>query len=134
VSNFILPILKNHNREQFDVYLFSNRNDVWHKYRDINVTIYKICGLSMIEAADLIHSHEIDILFDLNGHTENSRLDLFSLNPAPIQISYLGFPNTTGLEAIKYRITDSIADNPESSQVYSETLIRMPRCFYYMIQ
>ena len=129
VSNFILPILKNHDREHFDIYLFSNRKDVWYKYHEYNETLHSVYDLTIIEGADLINSHQIDILFDLNGHTENSRLDLFSLNPAPIQVSYLGFPNTSGLDAIKYRITDSVADNPESSQVYSETLIRMPRCF-----
>jgi len=129
VSNFILPILKNHNRELFDVFLFSNQKDVWFKYQELNIPIISIYKLSMEDAANLIHGHEIDILFDLNGHTENSRLDIFSLNPAPIQISYLGYPNTTGLEAIKYRITDIIVDPLESSQKYSETLIRMPKCF-----
>ena len=129
VSNFILPILKNHNRELFEIYLFSNRKEIWHKYRDIDVTVCNVHGLGILDAANLINSYEIDILFDLNGHTENSRLDIFSLNPAPIQISYLGYPNTTGLDAIKYRITDIISDHPESKQKYSETLIRMPKCF-----
>jgi predicted O-linked N-acetylglucosamine transferase (SPINDLY family) len=129
ISNFILPILKNHNREHFDIYLFSNRKDVWYRYYEYKESLHSIYELSIIEAADLINSHQIDILFDLNGHTENSRLDLFSLNPAPIQVSYLGFPNTSGLKAIKYRITDSVADNHETSQIYSEKLIRMPRCF-----
>lgn len=129
VSNFILPILKNHNRELFDVFLFSNQKDVWFKYQELDIPIITIYKLSMEDAANLIHGHEIDILFDLNGHTENSRLDIFSLNPAPIQISYLGYPNTTGLKAIRYRITDVIVDPVESSQKYSETLIRMPKCF-----
>jgi hypothetical protein len=72
---------------------------------------------------------KIDILFDLNGHTENSRLDIFSLNPAPIQISYLGYPNTTGLKSIRYRIVDSTTDPVSSTQKCSETLIRLPKCF-----
>jgi predicted O-linked N-acetylglucosamine transferase (SPINDLY family) len=129
VSNFILPILKNHNRELFDVFLFSNQKDVWIRYEELDIPIISIFKLSMEDAAKLIHSYEIDILFDLNGHTENSRLDIFSLNPSPIQVSYLGYPNTTGLKAIKYRITDVIVDPLESSQKYSETLIRMPKCF-----
>jgi len=129
VSNFILPILKHHNRELFDIYLFSNRKEVWDKFYEYKESLHIIYELTMTEAADLINSYSIDILFDLNGHTESSRLDIFSLNPAPIQVSYLGYPNTTGLKAIKYRITDSVADNHETSQIYSETLIRMPRCF-----
>lgn len=129
VSNFILPILKNHNRDFFDLVLFSNQKDVWFQYKELDIPIICIYKLSMEDTADLIHGNEIDILFDLNGHTENSRLDVFSLNPAPIQISYLGYPNTTGLKAIGYRITDAITDPLDSLQKYTEKLVRMPQCF-----
>ena len=129
VSNFILPILKNHNREHFEIHIFYNQKNIWEKYSDLNLYTYSIFNLSTEQAADLINSFEIDILFDLNGYTENSRLDIFSLNPSPIQISFLGYPNTTGLDAIQYRITDKIADNNDSLQKYSEKLIKMPKCF-----
>jgi predicted O-linked N-acetylglucosamine transferase (SPINDLY family) len=129
VSNFMLPILKNHNRELFEIYLFYNQKIIWEKYSDLNLHTFSIYNLSTEEAADLVHSFEIDILFDLNGYTENSRLDIFSLNPSPIQISFLGYPNTSGLNAIRYRLTDSISDNPNSLQKYSERLIKMPKCF-----
>ena len=79
--------------------------------------------------AVLINNYHIDILFDLNGHTTNSRLGIFSYKPAPIQITYLGYPNTTGLSYIDYRITDCIADHMETKQIYSEKLLRMPNCF-----
>ena len=65
----------------------------------------------------------------MNGHSVKNRLDVFALNPAPIQIAYLGYPNTTGLQSIKYRITDNIADNPESTQQYTEKLLYMPNGF-----
>ena len=129
VSNFILPILKNHNREHFEIYVFYNQKNIWEKYSDLNLHQHSIFNLSSNDSADLIHSFEIDILFDLNGYTESSRLDIFSLNPSPIQISYLGYPNTTGLNAIQYRITDKIVDNNDSLQKYSEKLIKMPKCF-----
>jgi predicted O-linked N-acetylglucosamine transferase (SPINDLY family) len=129
VSNFMLPILKNHNRELFEIFIFYNQKIIWEKYSELNIQNYSIYDLSTEEAANLVNSFEIDILFDLNGFTENSRLDIFSLNPSPIQISYLGYPNTTGLKSIHYRITDNIADNSNSLQKYSETLIRMPKCF-----
>jgi len=129
VSNFILPILKNHNREHFDIYIFYNQKFIWEKFSDLKLYEHSIYNLSTEEAAELIYSFEIDILFDLNGYTENNRLDIFSLNPSPIQISYLGYPNTTGLKSIHYRITDKIADNIDSVQKYSETLIKMPKCF-----
>ena len=129
VSNFILPILKNHNREHFDIHIFYNQKNIWEKFSDLKLQQHSIYNLSIEEAADLVNSFEIDILFDLNGYTENNRLDIFSLNPSPIQISYLGYPNTTGLKSIHYRITDKIADNIDSLQKYSETLIKMPKCF-----
>jgi predicted O-linked N-acetylglucosamine transferase (SPINDLY family) len=129
VSNFILPILKNHNRERFDIFIFYNQKNIWEKYSEFKLYEHSIYNLSNEDAADLVNSFEIDILFDLNGYTENNRLDIFSLNPSPIQISYLGYPNTTGLNGIQYRITDNIADNPNSLQKYSETLIKMPKCF-----
>jgi predicted O-linked N-acetylglucosamine transferase (SPINDLY family) len=129
VSNFILPILKNHNNELFEIYIFNNQNTPFHCSAFSKINCYQIFELSDEEAANFINSYEIDILFELNGYTENSRLGIFSLNPAPIQISYLGYPNTTGLQGIQYRITDDIADNPDSVQKYSEKLIKMPKCF-----
>ena len=111
------------------MYLFYNQPvflDEYVKSRTICNCVYK---LSTQKAAELINDCQIDILFDLNGHTQHNRLDIFSMNPAPIQITYLGYPNTTGLSSIQYRIVDSVSDNPESIQKYSEKLIRMPKCF-----
>jgi predicted O-linked N-acetylglucosamine transferase (SPINDLY family) len=129
VSNFILPILTNHNNELFEIYIFNNQKNPFHSSTFTKINCYQIFDLSDEEVADLINSYEIDILFELNGYTENTRLSIFSLNPAPIQISYLGYPNTTGLHGIQYRITDDIADNHNSLQKYSEKLIKMPKCF-----
>jgi predicted O-linked N-acetylglucosamine transferase (SPINDLY family) len=129
VSNFILPILKNHNHELFEIHIFYNKKVEWNAFTHLNLKYHYILDLSDEKAADLINSCYIDILFDLNGYTENNRLGIFSLNPAPIQIAYLGYPNTTGLQGIQYRITDSIADNERSLQKYSEKLIKMPKCF-----
>jgi predicted O-linked N-acetylglucosamine transferase (SPINDLY family) len=96
---------------------------------DSKIICRHIFDLSDQEVADIINNYEIDILFELNGYTEHSRMGIFSLNPAPIQISYLGYPNTTGLHGIQYRITDNIVDNEESLQKYSEILMKIPKCF-----
>lgn len=128
VSNFIIPIIENHNEKLFNVYIFNNNvnckllnNDKFH--------VINIYGLNTKDACDLVYENKIDILIDLNGHTTGHRLDIFSKNPSLIQINYLGFPNSVGLEGIKYRITDKIADNIDSIQVYNEKLLRLPKCF-----
>lgn len=129
VSNFILPILKNHSREHFNIFVFSNTKELANEIKSCCDNCYAIENMDAKTAATLIYDKGIDILIDLNGHTVKNRLDIFALNPAPIQMTYLGYPNTTGLTAIKYRITDAVADPVESIQPYSEKLLRLPTCF-----
>mmetsp|Transcript_11832 Transcript_11832/g.29630 ORF Transcript_11832/g.29630 Transcript_11832/m.29630 type:complete len:322 (+) Transcript_11832:800-1765(+) len=93
-----------------------------HEWRDV-------AAMSAKEAANLIHSDGIDILIELNGQTSGNRLDIVALRPAPIQMTYLGYPNTTGLKEVDYRITDSLADPEGTQQGFSEELLRLPDCF-----
>jgi len=81
------------------------------------------------EVARIIYSHKIDILIEINGHTANNCLAIMSCSPAPISINYLGYPNTTGMSTIKYRLTDEVADDPSTAQVYTEQLVRIPAPF-----
>ncbi len=77
-----------------------------------------------------IREDQIDILIDLAGHTAGNRLLIFARKPAPIQITYLGYPNTTGLKTIDYRITDAFADPPGlTERFHSEQLLRLPETF-----
>jgi predicted O-linked N-acetylglucosamine transferase (SPINDLY family) len=82
------------------------------------------------KVSNLIRNDKIDILVDLSGHTANNRLLTFAQKPAPIQVTWLGYPNTTGLSAIDYRFTDKIADPiNDSDKFYSEKLLRLPNGF-----
>jgi predicted O-linked N-acetylglucosamine transferase (SPINDLY family) len=79
--------------------------------------------------AKLIHEDQLDILFELSGHTAYNRLGVFALKPAPLQVSYLGYPGTTGLPTIGYRITDAFADPPGTTEhLHTEKLIRLKGC------
>lgn len=129
VSRFILPILKNFDPEKFEIYLYYNHKNLDDAYKNMNTKKYNILTMSDSEGADMIYQHNIDILIDLNGNSLGNRLGIFRLKPAPIQITYIGYPNTTGLKEIQYKITDSVADHPDSIQKYTEKLIRMPRYF-----
>jgi predicted O-linked N-acetylglucosamine transferase (SPINDLY family) len=81
--------------------------------------------LSSVDAALLILEDEIDILVDLAGHTGGNRLDVFAHKPAPVQITCVGYPNTTGLPQMDYRITDEYADPLSTTQQFSEELVRI---------
>jgi len=133
VANFICPILQCHDRTRFDIVLFSNVNTKKHMLlpgcRQSKFKIVDIEHMSDEDAARAIYNENIDILIDLNGKTEGNRLTIFTYHPAPVQITYLGYPNTTSLKSMHYRLTDAIADHPESKQIYSEKLVYLPDGF-----
>lgn len=133
VAHFIEPVLRNHDRAEFEIFCYSNslREDgITHQLQTYTDTWRNIMRLSDAKAAELIRDDEIDILIDLNGHTSGNRLLVFARKPAPIQITWIGYPNTTGLSSIDYRITDEFADPTGITDLlYSEQLIRLPNSF-----
>jgi predicted O-linked N-acetylglucosamine transferase (SPINDLY family) len=137
VSNFILPILEHHDETCFTVTLFFTKNftefmsnEKYHCIRQKCRGIVNIQNTPLDDAVRLIRNFNIDVLFDLNGYTEKNRVDIFAKQPAPIQISYIGYPNTVGCsDIIQYRITDHIADPPDSNQWFAEKRLYMPSCF-----
>lgn len=129
VSYFINCILKHLDRNDFEIHCFSM------KVIDLsgmhpNCQCHVIKNKNAEELKTFIQSQEIDILFDLSAHTGDNRLDTFVLKPAPIQISYCGYPGSSGINSIDYHITDRIADKPNfSEKYYSEKLIWMDKSF-----
>jgi predicted O-linked N-acetylglucosamine transferase (SPINDLY family) len=93
------------------------RSDVWLEAH----------ALSDVELADRIHADGIDILVDLTGHTGILRLGVFAQQPAPLQVTWLGYLNTTGLSRIRYRLCDAQTDPPGfTERLHTETLVRLP--------
>lgn len=128
VSYFIHSILKYINYDLFNVYCYSVKLVNLEKMFDkCNWVVVKNMG--NVELKKVIQSHEIDILIDLSGHTGDNRLDTFVLKPAPIQISYCGYPNSSGIKSMDYRITDKHCDSDKSQKYYQEKLIFMDNCF-----
>jgi len=132
VSYFLEPLLTYHDRTRVEIFCYSNSrlaDATTARLRGLADHWVPISGLDDGAAAERIQADGIDLLVDLGGHTGNSRLAIFAHRAAPVQLSWLGYPNTTGLAAIDYRLTDAIADPPESDGFHIEKLIRLDQGF-----
>ena len=134
VSFFIEPVLDHHDPESFEIYAYSSASrpdPVTARLKSKVAHFREIAGLSPAALRSLIVSDGIDLLIDLAGHSGGNRLPTFALKSAPVQLTWLGYPNTTGLGAIDYRISDAIADPPGLGDEWNtETVARLPDCFH----
>lgn len=129
VSYFIRGMINGLDRDKYSIVCYSESIIKPNTFK-LAVQSRIIKNMSDHDVANLVRKDSVHILFDLSGHTALNRLGVFASRAAPIQISYIGYPNTTGMKNMDYRITDSIADNTKLSQVYySETLVSLDRCF-----
>ncbi|HVS71643.1 MAG TPA: tetratricopeptide repeat protein [Phycisphaerae bacterium] len=135
VAMFFKPLLAHHDPAQIHAFCYASdrrEDDMTAALRAcVGPNNWRsIAALSDDSAEKQIRADAIDILIDLAGHTAGERLRLFARKPAPLQISYLGYPNTTGLRAIDYRLTDSLADPPGlTDHLDTSALARLPACF-----
>ena len=128
VSYFIHSILSHINYDLFNVTCYSVKvvqlETLFPKCQWVVVK-----NMSNEDLKSRIQNDKIDILFDLSAHTGDNRLDTFVLKPAPIQISYCGYPNSSGIRSMDYRITDKFCDSKASQKYYQEKFIFMERSF-----
>lgn len=132
VAYFFEPILFAHNRDAVEVYCYADLlrpDEVTARMKARADGWREITGLSDDQVDRMIRQDQIDILIDLAGHTGHNRLLVFARKPAPIQVTYLGYPNTTGVETIEYRLSDADADPVRTSDACTERLVRLPRGF-----
>jgi predicted O-linked N-acetylglucosamine transferase (SPINDLY family) len=131
VAFFIEPILKYHNKGQFEVICYSDciiSDPVTERIRPLADRFEPTNTLNDEEMSRKVVADRIDILIDLVGHTARNRMSLFARRVAPVQLNYLGYPNTTGVQTMDYRLTDATVDPPgEADQYHSEKLIRLSR-------
>jgi len=133
VAYFIEPILANHSRVQVEIFCYYNnrhQDDITHRLAACADHWIPCAAMSDEQLVQRIRADRIDILVDLSGHTDGNRLLVFAGKPAPVQVTWIGYPDTTGLTAMDYRLTDDQADpTGETEQWHSETLFRLPNCF-----
>jgi protein O-GlcNAc transferase len=135
VRQFFTPLLAHHDRAAFEIHLYSNveRPDfATEEYRsELGERFHDIRRLDDPSAAELVRRHGIDLLVDLAVHGTGHRLRLFACKPAPVQLTWLGYAGTTGLDTIDYRITDRYFDPPGSDlSLYTETSLHLPESFW----
>jgi protein O-GlcNAc transferase len=132
VGQFFIPLLEHHDRRIVEIFCYSNLqhpDDMSERMKGACDRWRDIIGLADDVVAKMVRSDEIDVLVDLSGHTAGNCLRVFARKPAPIQVTYLGYANTTGMTAIDYRLTDALADPPGmTDHVNVEKLWRLPGC------
>ncbi|GET41993.1 glycosyl transferase family 2 [Microseira wollei NIES-4236] len=133
VAYFFEPLLANRNERDFEVICYANNSTIdatTQRLRQLADGWREIYTLNDAQVAERIRQDKIDILVDLSGHTMDNRLLVFARKPAPVQVTYLGYPSTTGLDTIDYRLTDTWADpQGETEHLHTEQLVRLPHGF-----
>ena len=134
VARFLLPLLKNHDRQTVELFAYADvpqPDSMTAKLRSQCDHWRDIGAMNDSQLADAVRDDRIDILVDLAAHSGRNRLLAFALKPAPVQVTYLAYCSTTGVDAIDYRLTDRFLDPPGTDQtVYSEHSIYLPHCYW----
>ena len=129
VAHFMIPVLEHHDREQFEIHCYYNRADgdeMTQRFAALADYFVPCAALADEALAERIRADGIDVLVDLSGHTAGNRLPVFARKPAPVQLTWLGYVDTTGLPQMDYRLSAEAADPPQNDAYYSERLYRLP--------
>ncbi|MBE6102566.1 MAG: hypothetical protein E7200_10835 [Selenomonas ruminantium] len=135
VLYFVWGLLTQFDSEHFEVYLYSavTEKDSWtDRLQELPVQWCEIAELTDEAAARQIRADEIDILFELGGHSKGNRLGILAYRPAAVQLSGIGYMGSTGLASVDYFLTDRYCSDGASSPYFTEKLLRLPRthlCF-----
>jgi predicted O-linked N-acetylglucosamine transferase (SPINDLY family) len=130
----LLPLLEAHDHEHFETFCYAgagHEDATTARCRKSADAWRNTGGLSDADFAKTVRDDRIDILVDLTMHLAGGRLLAFARKPAPIQVTYLAYPGTTGLSAMDYRLTDPLLDPPAGDlSVYSEESVRLPQTYW----
>jgi predicted O-linked N-acetylglucosamine transferase (SPINDLY family) len=129
IGRLVEALWRHLDRAQFEVVAYdagTRLDGLSEKLRTLTERWQSLQGLNDADAAELIRRDAVDVLFDLSGHTAGNRLLVFAHKPAPMQATWFGYPNSTGLDAIDWRLTDALSDPPgENESRYTEKLLRL---------
>ncbi|RZT30831.1 O-linked N-acetylglucosamine transferase family protein [Cupriavidus agavae] len=126
---YLIPLLANLDRERFEVHLFSLSgvtDNVTRKIQQYADKFHDVFGMNEQAVVRAVRAQRCDAMIDLGGYTGASPLQYMVHRLAPVQIAWLGYPSTTGMKEVQYRITDIIGDPVGFESNYTETLLRAP--------
>jgi len=132
VAYFIEPLLARHDAARYDITCYFTHKDGDATTERLQRLAHHWRNVAEMGDQQLMHTiadDGIDILVDLNGHTSGNRLTVFARRAAPVQVSAIGYPDTTGVAEMDFRLSDGIADPPGSERLCTERLVRLPGCF-----
>jgi protein O-GlcNAc transferase len=133
VTFFLESVIEHHDRDSVEVILYADvaqPDDYSRRLQGYGAAWRKTLDLSDEALAARVREDAVDILVDLSGHTPGNRLLAFARRAAPIQITWNGYPNTTGMESMDYRITDAYCDPPGTTEhLHSEILVCLPHIY-----
>jgi predicted O-linked N-acetylglucosamine transferase (SPINDLY family)/SAM-dependent methyltransferase len=128
-----IELFERHDSSRFEIYAYSHgpddHSELGARLRAAFEHFVDLRGLSDAAAADLIHADGIDILIELKGYTKGARTGIAALRPAPVQVSYLGFPGTMGADFIDYVIADSFVLPIDQQTSFAEKIVHLPHCY-----
>ncbi|MBI4913638.1 MAG: glycosyltransferase [Acidobacteria bacterium] len=129
-AHFLKALWTHHDRSRVELFVYSGvlAEDDWTEgFRRGSDAWRDVRSLDHGALARQIRGDQVDILLDLSGHTAGNRLPVFAARPAPLQLTWLGYPGSTGLDCFDGRITDALADPPGTLEAVSEPLLRLSR-------
>ena len=133
VSFFFEPVAAAHHRDRVEVFCYFTggvEDEQCARLRSTGVVWRNVANLAVDDLVALMRADELHVAVDLSGHTAGNRLEVFARRVAPAQVSWLGYPNTSGVPAIDFRLTDATCDPVGmTATLHTETLWRLPRCF-----
>lgn len=134
LSHLMGSVFGLHDRERIEVFCYAHSPDdgtEWRARIESEAEHFlDVSTWSVTDIAKRISDDQIQVAVNLNGYTKGARNEIFALRPAPVQVSYMGFPSTTGADYIDYLVTDKVVSPPEFAHFYSEQLVYVPNCYF----
>ncbi|XP_073390291.1 uncharacterized protein [Physcomitrium patens] len=134
LSHLMGSVFGMHNREHVEVFCYAlspSDGSEWRQRISVEAEHFTdVSAMASDAIAQLIDNNQIQILINLNGYTKGARNEIFAMRPAPIQVSYMGFPGTTGADYIDYLVTDELVSPLEYAHIYSEKIVHLPHCYF----